>query len=64
MDFIEATEAIEDAKRTVVNARLVQREAAKLVAGDLRSLGLSGNVLCKLKRELKDFNMQTWRWKE
>jgi hypothetical protein len=37
---------------------------ASLCAGRLRIAGVSGYVLEKLKRELKDYNMHTGCWKD
>jgi len=40
------------------------KEAANLIRGRLRSSGVSNWVLDELKKELKDYNMHTGKWKE
>ena len=64
MDFREAREAIADANETVESGRLVQRQTARLLVGQLRRSGVYEEVLCELKKELAKFNMKTWEWKE
>lgn len=64
MNFQDACQAAEDAKRTQEAADAMLRRTAKLLQGRLRSARIDHNVLCRLKRELGEFNMHTGEWKE
>jgi predicted metal-dependent hydrolase len=64
MNFGEAHEAIEDARRTMRHADSVVSQLAGLCAGRLRAAGVSGYVLKQLKRELADYNIHTSSWKD
>jgi len=54
---IQAEEDIKKADEAV-------RQAIKLISGRLRSSGAYGGDLCALKKELKNFNMNTYKWKD
>ena len=63
MDWSDFTSAVKAAKADVERGDSAIRELAELMCGRLRVAGISEDVLAGLKRELKDFNMQTWKWK-
>jgi hypothetical protein len=52
------------AERDLALADRAVCEAAKLIVGRLKSSGVQNSVLRELKRELKDYNMQQWAWKD
>lgn len=62
MTFFEMKSAVDEAQRTMHVADRVAEACADILVGRLRKCG--GNTLRKLKRELRDFNMTTWEWKE
>ena len=62
MDIWEMRKAIGQARRTMNDADKAAREIAPLLPGRLRHC--DGATLVKIKKELRDFNCQTWRWKE
>ncbi len=64
MTYQEMLEAQRDAEQTIRNGDRAVRALAKLTVGRLRLADVDRNVCEKLKRELKDFNMQTLQWKE
>ena len=64
LTWTEALETIEDAKNTMEKADLLVRKLSGLMAGRLRSADVSCYVLEKLKRELRNYNIQTQRWKD
>lgn len=59
--FDEMKQAVWDAENTLYHADRVASDIAKLLRGRLRKCMASD--LEALKRELKDFNIQTRRWK-
>jgi hypothetical protein len=63
MTFEEMTRGIEDAQRTVNMADRAVRELSPLIVGRLRRAYVPGWVLEELKRELKNYNIHTGRWK-
>lgn len=64
MNFREMNEAVKDAEFTVCQADRVSGEMARLIVGRLRKSSASMWVLESLKRELKDYNIQTGCWKD
>lgn len=62
MNWNEMMSAVEDAERTMNNAREAARRVAKLLVGNLRHV--SDGTLKQLKRELRDYNIHTASWKE
>lgn len=60
----EANEAIKDAQRTMGEMERRTNQLAVLVAGKLRAGNVSANTLCKLKLELRNYNMHTLKWKD
>ena len=64
MDFFEAKEAIVDARKTIEKGRMIQREMASILAGQLRSSGVRFQTLRALKKELEKYNMQTGDWRD
>ena len=64
MTYQEMLEAQKEAERTIRNGDRAVRSLAELTAGRLRLAKVDPGVCEKLKRELKDFNMQTLQWKD
>lgn len=64
MNYNDVNIARDNALRTLNNADIAVRQAANLITNRLRSSGVSGSVLCELKKELKNFNMHTCQWKD
>jgi len=64
MNFFDACDAIEDAKKTERNARKMTGQLASLCAGRLRSGQVSFDTLTELKKELQGWNMRTNKWKD
>ena len=63
MTFNELAEAIEDAEVTMRRADAVTDEIVVILRGRLRQVGNTW-ALADLKRELRDFNMQTLEWRD
>lgn len=63
MEWREMHEAVEDARRTIVCADLFKQQMADLFAGQLQAARIGDYTLCRLKRELRDYNMHTGTWK-
>jgi hypothetical protein len=63
----EMREAIKEAEITMRAADSMALDLAKILVGRLRKIDTSwyagGRILGDLKRELRDFNIQTRRWK-
>ena len=62
----EMKAAVQEAEHTFRAADSISKDMAELLIGRLRKVSNSyvGNdALCKLKRELRDFNMTTGEWK-
>jgi hypothetical protein len=64
MNFQEAYDAINDAKETIRQGDLAAKQLAGLLVGRLRVAHVPPYVLGQLKKELRDFNTQTSRWKD
>lgn len=62
MDTEEMIATLREASRTIRSADRVANDMACLLKGRLRHV--NGNHLENLKRELRDFNMQTYKWKD
>lgn len=60
--FDEMDAAVQDAERTLRVADELATRIARFLVGRLRKVN-SQWILADLKRELKDFNMQTQKWK-
>lgn len=59
--FDEMRAAVSEAKDTFAAADSTAHKMAGMLAGRLRHVG--GSELEQLKRELREFNMKTHRWK-
>lgn len=64
MKFAEMIDAVTEAERTLSAARLATDRMAGLVAGNLRSGEVHPYILDRLKRELREYNIQTGKWKK
>jgi hypothetical protein len=65
--FEEMVAAVNEAKETLRLADSISDRMAKMLVGRLRRVSLSwggDSALADLKRELRDFNMQTLKWKD
>lgn len=60
--FDEMRRAVQESKEIMRAADVVAGDAARLIVGRLRHC--SSGTLEQLKRELRDFNMQTGQWKK
>lgn len=63
IDYSDIHAARRNAEQQIRMADAATRDAAALVKGRLRVANVPGHVLAELKRELKDFNAHTYRWK-
>lgn len=64
MDSTQLFAVMEAAQRTIRNADTCTCKLAELMAGRLRSAAVDGSTLAVLKRELRDFNIHTGKWKD
>ena len=64
MEWREMNEAIMDARRTINWADMVKHQMASLFAGQLQASQIGNSTLCRLKRELRNYNMNTGKWKD
>jgi hypothetical protein len=64
MTYQELAMAVQDAKNTLEKADSCTGQLARMMAGRLRESNASAYTLAKLKRELRDFNIHTGKWKE
>ena len=64
MTLNEAHTAILDAERTIQNADHIVYKVARICAERLRSSNVPCYVLKELKRELRDYNIHTGRWRD
>lgn len=62
MNIWQMRREINEAKEVLNNADNVAKDIAPLLVGRLRSC--SGFTLEKLKKELRDFNAHTHKWKD
>ena len=63
MNYEEFDSAVKDAETTMARASAFVRMLARLAVGRLRRSKVSHHVLAELKRELRDYNIHTGRWK-
>lgn len=63
MTFDEMNAAVEDAERTIRLLDMRVNKMARMIAGRLQSADVPSTVLCKLKKELQNYNMTTGEWK-
>lgn len=64
MELYEMRQAIAAAEKTLRDANTTLKEIGVLLEGRVRSGNLYVSTLCKLKKELANFNMHTGQWKE
>lgn len=64
MQFDEFHGAVTQARRTLSTADRFVGEMAGMIKGKLRSGNVSNFTLDVLKRELRDYNIHTGRWKD
>jgi len=62
MNITEMKAALDEAERTMRAADIAADQAARLLKGRLRRV--SPYILKHLKKEMRDFNISTGRWKE
>ena len=62
MNYGEMVEAVDDAENTMRLADMLANKVARLLVGRLRKVE-SCYVLNQLKRELRDYNINTGQWK-
>ncbi len=62
MELWEIQREINRAKQTIRAADNVASDIAEILPGRLRHV--SGSVLAKLKRELRDFDSRTFEWRD
>lgn len=62
MNWDEAKAVVEEARRNVNRGDAIIADVIDLAIGRLRVAKISGWKLAMLKRELKNFNMQTEKW--
>jgi hypothetical protein len=60
--FDEMRQAMREAEQTLDAARSVASQMASMLVGKLRQC--SESDLARLKRELRDFNIHTGRWRQ
>jgi hypothetical protein len=63
MNTAEMRQALTNARQTMNAADNVAAELAGMLPGRLRKIS-DTSTLIALKRELKDFNIQTGRWRD
>jgi hypothetical protein len=63
VNFADLANAVEDAKRDVDIGDCAVRQIARLAANRLRIAEVPPHILAQLKRELRDFDMTTGKWK-
>ena len=59
----EINEGIQDARNTINKADFHVDQMARLICGKLKSSDVSGDVLACLKKELRSYNIHTYKWK-
>lgn len=57
-------EAVSEAKAAIKASDSYVQSMAEMIAGRLRQSTTAGSTLALLKRELRDFNIHTQRWKK
>ena len=64
MSMNEIREGFEDARITRIRTEHFLEEIADFLVGRLRVSNISSYTLCRLKRELAKYNMQTCEWRD
>ncbi len=64
LTFTETRNAIQDARATIGSGDAMIRDIALLITGRLRQGRVDHVVLAALKKELREYNIQTRKWKE
>lgn len=64
MQFDDFQGAVAQARRTLSTADTFVGAMARMIRGKLRSGNVSNFTLTVLKRELRNYNIQTGRWKD
>ena len=64
LSWDDVRQGIEDARQTITNGDSHINKMASIIEGRLKSCKVSSGTLRKLKRELRDFNMITGKWKD
>jgi len=64
LSFDDVYNGIRDAESTIHQFENRIDRMANLISGKLRAGKVSGFILSRLKRELKDYNMATGKWKK
>ena len=63
MEISEMKDTIQEAERLIKKTDSVVGDMAQIIASKLRNGNVYGYVLCRLKKELRDYNMHTGYWK-
>ena len=63
MKWFECSDAVRDAKETLEVADRFVNDMARIICGRLRNAHVSYHTLGTLKKELRNFNIQTGGWK-
>ena len=64
LSWDEVYQGVREAEATIRMAENNLNKMAGIMCGYLKSGKVSSGTLCKLKRELRDFNMITGKWKD
>lgn len=64
LSWNDVNDGIEDARQSIANGDSHINKMASIIGGKLKSCRVSSGTLRKLKRELRDFNMITGKWKD
>ncbi|KWT89295.1 MULTISPECIES: hypothetical protein [unclassified Variovorax] len=63
MNWNDFRQAVDEAKTTIDQGDNAARQLAKLMRGRLRIAAVDPGILADLKRELRDFDITTGKWK-
>ena len=63
MNYNDIVRARQQAEREIELADTAVQQAARLITGRLKTAGVTSWILYDLKRELKNYNMQTGNWR-
>lgn len=64
VNFDTIRSAVSEAKQQLWLADKLINQVSAIVAGRLRIAEVDSDVLCELKRELRDFNTRTRKWRK
>lgn len=64
MKWLEMSAAVREAKEMIDRADLFTSQIANLIKGKLRSGSVSPATLAAFKKELRAFDLRTYRWKD